>query len=960
MSEIRALLLTDVVDSTRIAEAVGHEAMTRHWVAHDRAAHDLLRTWRGIEIERTDGLLAVFESAADAAAFAMDYHRALASLGLPFKSRAGLHVGQLSLRESSADDRAVGARPLEVDGLALHITARVMATASGGQTLLTNEALTAIGQSPMQVLSHGHWRMKGLQEPVELFEIGNADASFTPPPDAEKSYRVMRDGELWLPVREVKHSVPAERDSFVGRHEPLLELARKIQNGARLVSVLGIGGTGKTRLVTRFAWTWLGDFPGGVWFCDLSQARTVDGIVFAVAQGLDVPLGRTDPVVQLAYAIAGRGKCLVILDNFEQVARHAEATLGHWLDRTTNATFLVTSREVLGIPGEEAIALPPLSLDEGSELFRRRAAAAVGNHELDRDDQAAIEPLVQLLDSLPLAIELAAARTPVLRPRALLERMNDRFRLLALGGGRQDRQATIRATLDWSWDLLTESEKIALGQLSVFEGGFTLDAAESLLDLSASNAPPWKVDVVQSLVQKSFVRSAPSHRFELLHTVQEYAAEHLATEGRFIGSGPDASTSAKNRHSHYFAQLDTRVAVADTDNLVVACQRAVSNSNPAAAVGALAGAWTALKLTGPFKVALELADRVGKMPALSPAHQATVHWVAGSAHYLMGNASPAQASLESGLAHAVASGDARNESLIRCHLGELLTTLGSVDQARENLQLALALARELGDQSLQCSSLNAKGALESALGAMADSRSSYEEALALASAMADERWAGGLHGNLGALRHDQGQLDAALHHYKQALELTDRVGDRRWAGNTHCNLGLLFHDLGQAAEAQVQFEAALATAREMGHSRLESTVLCNLGIAVESQGRAEEALAHFVAAVSLATELGQKRSEGQFRTYLGRLYARSGNVPEARACLTTGEELLEGVGDRIGLGLLLCARVETELADSNSVAADALIARVETLIQETAVATSSELAREYEHVRTIADAARQH
>ena len=147
--------------------------------------------------------------------------------------------------------------------------------------------------------------------------------------------------------------MPAERDSFVGRQQLLEVLATKLEGGARLVSVLGMGGVGKTRLVTRFAWTQRVDFPGGVWFCDLSQARAIDSLLFAVAQGLEVPLGKPSPSVQLGQAIAGRGKCLVVLDNFEQVAKYAEETLGRWLERAPLAQFVVTTREVLGIVGEE-------------------------------------------------------------------------------------------------------------------------------------------------------------------------------------------------------------------------------------------------------------------------------------------------------------------------------------------------------------------------------------------------------------------------------------------------------------------------------------------------------------------------------------------------------------------------------------------------------------------------------
>ena len=172
-----------------------------------------------------------------------------------------------------------------------------------------------------------------------------------PPPDSAKAYRVvLRDG-LWLPRADIATSLAAERDSFVGRKDTLTELAKRFESGSRLVSITGIGGAGKTRLARRFGWTWLGHFPGGVWFCDLASAQTIDGIVHAVAQGLDMPLGRADPIAQLGNAIAGRGRCLVILDNFEQIAQLADSTLGAWVDCAPAACFLVTTRVVLGLSG---------------------------------------------------------------------------------------------------------------------------------------------------------------------------------------------------------------------------------------------------------------------------------------------------------------------------------------------------------------------------------------------------------------------------------------------------------------------------------------------------------------------------------------------------------------------------------------------------------------------------------
>ena len=308
--------------------------------------------------------------------------------------------------------------------------------------------------------------------------------------------------------------MPAERDAFVGRREPLTELVRRLDAGARLVSIIGLGGAGKTRLVTRFGWEALGRFPGGVWFCDLSEARSLDGILFAVSQGLDVPLGKEDPIAQLGHAVAGRGKCLLILDNFEQVARHAEETLGRWLNRASEARFLVTTREVLGLPGEEVLALKPLVPSDAAALFVLRAGAVKPGFAPSAEDEAAIAPLVKLLEGLPLAIELAAARVRVMPPRMLLLRMSERFKLLSSTGGRLDRQATLRAVFDWSWDLLSLAEKAALAQLSVFEGGFTLESVEAVLDLSTDENAPWPLDAIKLAPVRariSIAARAPAH-----------------------------------------------------------------------------------------------------------------------------------------------------------------------------------------------------------------------------------------------------------------------------------------------------------------------------------------------------------------------------------------------------------------------------------------------------------------
>ena len=944
---LRALLVTDAVDSTQLTQTLGDAAMAQHWAAHDRAARDLLPAWRGREIDKTDGMLLLFDTAADAAGYAMAYHRALAALALPFKARAGIHVGEVTLRANPADDVARGAKPVEVDGIALPITARVMSAALGGQTLLTFEARSALGPTPLRVLSHGHWRLQGVADPVELFEIGDDTAPFTPPPDEAKVYRVVRQGELWQPVRQVKHSVPAERDSFVGRQEPLQALAKKLEDGARLVSVLGIGGTGKTRLVTRFAWTWLGDYPGGVWFCDLSQARTLDGIYFAVAQGLDVPLGKTDPVVQLAHAINGRGKCLVIFDNFEQVARHAEETLGRWLDRAPVARFVVTTREVLGVVGEETLALAPLPTTDAVALFMKRASAHIANSTQSAQDEAATTELVRLLDGLPLAIELAAARVRVMPPKTLLARMSERFRLLASHGGRRDRQATLRGAFDWSWELLGAPEKVAFSQLSVFAGGFTLEAAEAVLDLPASEPAPWSIDVVHSLVDKSLVRQLGNDRFDLLESVREYAAEHLRTDARFPGSGPTAQRSAESRHGLFFASLGPQRAIehacADLDNLVAACQRAILQGDGDVATRALEGAWGALLLRGPYRVAVELAARMHAIGALSGVALMRLCRVEGRALMATGRMADARRQLEAAMTMALDSQDKRTQAGVSAALAELHLQEGQAERALERYTQALETAKQAGEKPLQCNAMSGIGTCHEYLGQYQEAAHFYEAALGVARESGNRRWEGGASGNLGQLFANQGRIGEARQCYECALLIAREIGDRQWEGSTSCNLGLLSHAEGRLDEADEQLNVALRCSRELGYVRLESIVLCNLGIVQEAMGKLESARSSFENAVRLATDLGDRRSEGQFLGYLGVLHARQGRASAARDCVRAGTELLRAVSDQVSLALILCFTVEVEALSGDRAAMEAALAEAEDLARRAQSPPNSEL-----------------
>jgi predicted ATPase/class 3 adenylate cyclase/Tfp pilus assembly protein PilF len=947
---VHALLITDLVDSTRLAESLGDVRMAAASAAHDRAARELLAAWNGREIDKSDGMLLLFERAADAVGFALAFHSALVDLHLPLQARAGIHFGEVALSANPSEAVARGAKPLEVRGISVARAARIMAVAQGGQTLLSAEALGESGADPELVRSHGHWMLKGIAEPVELFEVIAPGGTFQAPSDAAKAYRVVRRADGWTPVRDIAHSLPAERNEFVGREAALHDLVRILDRGTRLISIVGIGGTGKTRIAVRFARSCLGEFSGGGWFCDLSNARSLDGVHFGVAQGLGVQLRAADPTRQIAEAIAARGDCLVVLDNFEQVAQLAEPTLGQWLDRAPLARFIVTTRIVLGLAGETVFDLPPLNDAEAAQLLMLRARAAQRAFAPEAADRDAVAALARRLDGLPLAIELAAARMRVIPPRQLLQRVGRRFELLSSRGGRPDRQATLRATLDWSWDLLDDAERAALAQLAVFRGSFDLAAAEAVLALPADKPA---VDVLGSLIDKSLVRALEGDRFGMLETVRDYAALQLAA----LPATTADPVGLRERHWHHFAGLDERTAVsarcADLENLVAACRTASAAPAPAAAVRCLVNAWAALRLTGPFRAAVDLAGDVAVLPGLGGPDAALVHWVRGAALDMMGESDAARAQFRQGLDRIDAIVPSEAGIRLRLALGSQLTFEADPAEAQAQLEHAERDAAALGEEPLRATALNMLGRLMDHQARVDEARRRYLQALDIARATGDRHLEGGLLGNLGGLHYDLGELDAARTHYESSLAIAEEVGDRLYQGNACSNLGLLLLDQGRPDEARTRLEQAQALARGAGNARLEYTVACNLGILLAGQGQLPEAERHFAGAVTAAMRAADRRAEGQFRGHLAVALARQGRLTEAREAVERGEYALGALADRLSLALLGCDRAEVEWLAGEANAARQSHALAAATADELACGDDSELRRRLQRVAAL-------
>ena len=955
------LLLTDVVDSTLLNESIGDEGMRVLWHNHDVAARERMTRWRGREIARSDGFLVLFDGAADAVAFALDYHKCLCSFPVPFQARIGIHMGEVRLRQNSEQDRLRGAPLYEVDGIALPITARVMAAAMGRQTLITQPIATALHALGYRVSTHGHWQFKGVAEPVELLEVGDADSPFEPPPDSAKAYRVVQIEGEWAPVGNIQNNLPAERNDFIGRSRLLARLVELLEHRVRLATLVGMGGVGKTRLALRYARARLGEFPGGVYFCDLSAANSLDGIAHVAAEALNVVLAKLNVVDFLGATIKGRGRCLIILDNFEQIASLAEDVLGKWLEQAPEAHFIVTSREVLAIPGEQTFFVPPMEAQEGRELFEARARGVADSFVDSRVEDAAIGVLVELLDGLPLAIELAAARVRVMPPSALLRRMHERFTLLTTPGRPLSRQATLRATLDWSWDLLHGFERSALAQLTVFEGGFQLEAAEAVIDVAGPDASISAIDAVQSLVDKSLVRRLEGDRLNLLVTVRSYVVERLQRPGSGL-DGPALLGSALDRHRLYYSRgmegMPVPSALRELDNIVASCRHAAAAGDTSQAISALENAWTALKVRGPLSLAVDLVTTIERSGPVSDAENARLHRISGYALNSLGRSAEARKHFDEGLECAIRSQDLRSECRLRCSIGDLDAAAGHMLAALDQLEIALDLARRLKNPELQSLALNSLGDYHSRTGQLDLAYEHFAEALVLARQAKSRRLEGGILGNLGMVRTAQGQPMEALQLYEDSLAVAREIGDRSWEGNALCNLGMTSQALGRVNDATSQLQAALHIARALGQRRLQAFSLCNLGMTLQSIDQPDDAVRHFDQALEIASGLGDRRLEGQCHVYAAAAIGSNGRHDEAIERVCMGESLLEFVGDPVSLGWALARRAEIEHLAGRPTASQATLRRAEEIALTVTPSLDSEFGRALSEVRTVISSSR--
>ena len=486
-------LFTDIEGSTRLLEELG-QRYAELLAEHRRLLRETFERHEGVEFgTEGDASFAVFRRAGDAVAAAGDAQRALARGSV--RVRMGVHTGEPTLT-------GVG-----YVGLDVHRVARIAAAGHGGQVLVS-ETTCALPDGQADLRDLGEHRLKDLADPIRLFQLGRDE---------------------FPPLRSLSRArLPLEIAPLVGRKRELGDLLRLLgRDRARLVTLTGPGGIGKTTLAVAAAAELIEAFDDGVVLVELAAIREPALVLPAVAEALG---GEGDALTQVESR-----ELLLVLDNLEQVIE-ASSEIGRLLTFARKLSVLATSREPLRIAGEREFPLRPLAEAPAVELFRQRAEAVVPEFSAE---YARLAEICRRLDSLPLAIELAAARVKVLPPGELLGRLERRLPLLT--ASRRDvpeRQRTLRATIEWSYDLLTTDERKLFARLGVFSGGWTLDAAEVVCGAD--------LDTLASLLDKSLIRR-DLDRFSLLETIREYALERLQESGE--------ADAIRRGHATYFVDV---------------------------------------------------------------------------------------------------------------------------------------------------------------------------------------------------------------------------------------------------------------------------------------------------------------------------------------------------------------------------------------------------------------------
>jgi predicted ATPase/DNA-binding SARP family transcriptional activator/class 3 adenylate cyclase len=894
-------LFTDIEGSTAVYERAA-EAYREALASHHALLRGEFRRHGGHEVkEAGDSFLVAFAAARDALEGAVAAQRRLTAHTWPeatgpLRVRMAIHTGDVALEEG------------EYRGLALHRASRMLTAAHGGQILCSEAAAALLRrdlEADLRLVDLGVYRLRDVPAPERLFQVAYPEMpqrQFPPlraeagiagnlPPSFSRFFG--REAELaaLTGLLATQGRVGEWESGRVGE-EPVSPTPPFPHSPTRLVTLTGPGGTGKTRLALETARHLAERFSGAVWFVPLAEVDEAERLPDAALAALRLPrTAQVEPLDQLVEAL-GQQPSLLVLDNFEQLAAKGATLVQELLARAPSLQCLVTSRQRLDIAGEREFPVQPLPRPGGGsggwapeqllafesvQLFTERAQLVKPDFQVTPANAAALAELCDRLEGIPLAVELAAARAQLLTPTQMLAQLAHRFDFLV--SRRRDvpeRQRTLRGAVDWSYQLLSLELQRFFARLSIFRGGWSLEAAE---EVCGSTEASDTLDLLAELRDSSLVLVDEAHegmRFRMLETLREYAAEKLAAE---------EAQAVRRRHVAYYLAL----AEAARDELR----------------GPQQAAWLArLDLELPnLRAALEhsIADcglRIADWGMRGVESQAATEARTGSDL----DDSPAKAAAACG-GGSSQSAIPNPQSAIPLRLAGALWRFWSTrGYSREGLEaLRDVLGRvppdhpSLGRSAWRAEALNGAGALAHDLGDYAGARQFHEESLALWGELGDPVGQASALNNLGNLAFSQGEGDAASDWYEEALRLYRAAGDLAGTAPVLSNLGALARERGDTGSAAQLVAESLELRRALGDQFGLAVSLENLGHLERERGNAARAAEHHTEALALRRELDHKQGIAVSLNNLGALRLEQGDPAGAKECFRESLALLREI-----------------------------------------------------------------
>ncbi|OBH62903.1 LuxR C-terminal-related transcriptional regulator [Mycobacterium sp. E2479] len=860
------LLLADVEGSTRLWESEP-EAMTAAFARLDRTLAELLDTYGGVRpVEQGEGdsFVVAFARATEAVACALALQRAPLA---PIRLRIGVHTGEVQLRDEG-----------NYVGSTINRTARLRDLGHGGQTLLsgTTEDLVADALPANAWLTDlGRHELRGVARPERAVQLCHSDIRNDFPP-------------LRTSKSVAAEHLPVPLTSFVGRGAEIDDVRQSLAAN-RLVTLTGAGGVGKTRLAIQVAGQMTGDFDDGVWYVDLAPIADPDlvPVAMAGALGLQEQPGHSTTATLIRF-IAGR-RMLVVLDNCEHLLEGVAELTTALLSACPGLALLATSREPIGVDGEVIWRVPSLSVDdEAVELFAERARRVRSDFMMTDENLHAVQEICRRLDGMPLAIELAAARVRALSLEEIVDSLNDRFRLLT--GGRRTavrRQQTLRASVDWSHALLTESERVLFRRLAPFMGGFDLAAARAVA--GGTEVERYQVlDQLTLLVDKSLVvadNTGGRTRYRLLETVRQYALEKLGESGE--------ADAVRARHRDYYTAMAALLdAPAETGHQGRVEQIEAEIDNLRAAF-----AWSRENLD--LELALQLASSLQPLWLTRGRLREGMSWIDEALADLK--------TVDGEVAPAVLARALADVALLDGWVG--------MPQRQEQAAEALAIARQLDNPSLLVRALT--GCVGTAAFKPDQAATYFAEAIESARALGDKWRLSQLLGFQAYATMIAG-LPISERAAEEGRDLADAIGDRVASGQ--CRLWGIAGGRamrGDLQGAEDEFRELIADADAAGDQLTRFNALMTQSFVLGWQGKRTEALAAAETAIESAAELGAA-VEGLGYLALGAAHLAAGDVAAAKDALTQGYSRLPGADFNM---TNMPWRAETELAAGDVVAA---------------------------------------